>query len=152
MPTFSTTDVDRFLKSVLGQDSLLQSYCPGGFWSSDPPQGSVFPVARWWQQSAGTDVIRQDGAMGRVVSQPKFVCGILDNQQALDWLDGTSGISEGYELGVKRIYDLIHGQTVLLNGFTYLSYVISAAPRSTDSTNQGTVRPFQGWFVQFLVQ
>jgi len=130
----------------------MQSYCPGGFWSSDPPQLGRYPVARWWEQAPGADAIRQDGEMGVAVSQPKFVVGIMDNQQGLDWLGGTSEVADGFELGLKRIYDLLHGVTVQLNGFTFLSYMISAAPRSTDSTTQGTVRPFQGWFMQVLVQ
>lgn len=126
-----STEVDRWLISVLGVDPLLQTYCPGGCWAQRPPQKSTYPLVRWWLQSPGNDVLAQDGQLGRIESCPRVVVCILDRQMEgqIDLQYGTYGASltpkqNYYELAAKRVGTLLHARSGQLNGFSFTSWAI----------------------------
>lgn len=151
MRTYAPNDIHILLQQVFSGDSIMLSYCPGGYYSTDPPQEATFPCIRAWQQSPGSDVLTQ-GTLGPLMSSPKFMIGVMDYNDQCDWYDGTSGISAGFDLATRRIHDLLHGITFFINGLEYLATAKSAGPQQPNPVLQGKYRPWQGWFFEFNVQ
>lgn len=157
-PVFTSIDVDRWLYGALSVDPLLQQYAPGGFWAQNPPEGATFPCVRWWEQSPGRDVLRQDGGLGRVESQPSYVVCLLDRQHGgqVDKVYGSVGgaltpAQNHLELGAKRIYSLLHGRYESVNGFLWFANALSEY-QMIEALMQGDFDVMVGFLFQLRVQ
>ena len=161
---FTSSVIDEYLKKILTGDPILQRCAPGGTTPVDPGPDSKRPVVRWWQHVAGKDDIRQDGKLGRVQSNPRYVVTMLDLQNAgkLDPVYGSVGANAGRTKrpdmrdGALRLYQLLHGRTETFEcgGFTYditTSIGADSTFRRDDpiSGNQYDVQV--GYIVQFWV-
>jgi len=151
MPTFATNDIDILLQQVFNSDSLILSYCPGGYCASNPAQGTEFPCIRAWQQSPGNDTLVQ-GTLAVLMSNPKFMVGVEDYWEVVDWFTGSSPVPNGIDLAVRRIHQLLHGITFTVNGFQYLATAKSASMRQPGAQIEGKYRPWQGYWFEFNVQ
>lgn len=66
-----------------------------------------FPCVRWWLQSPGKDIKRQDGKAGRVESQPHYIVCMLDRQRGgfIDKVGGTLGTLKAAQLRLVTLLD-----------------------------------------------
>jgi hypothetical protein len=81
--------------------------------SSSPDDWALcFPCVRWWCQSPGRDVKRQDGRAGRAESAPFYIVTMLDRQHggSIDKVGGTLGT---LKLGMLRLVTLLDARNEL---------------------------------------
>jgi len=74
--------------------------------SSPADWALCFPCVRWWMQSPGRDVKRQDGRAGRVESQPTYVVTMLDRQRG-GFIDKVGGSLGTLQVAQARLVTLL---------------------------------------------
>jgi len=89
-----------------------------------------FPCIRWWVQSQGRDLKRQDGRAGRVESAPKVVVCIVDRQRGggIDRVGGTLGTLKAAQLRLVTLLDARNEMFTLGDGRTsqFTAFELSA--------------------------
>jgi len=151
-------DTDQYLLSLLGGDAALQLYAPGGVWPERPPKGAVRPIIRWWERIANKDTIRQDGMAGRAQSNPEYIVCLLDVQQPEEvdrYYGSIGGALEPkqayFNLGVKRIYSLLHNRLTTFNGIDYYSIAISEYLPPPATNTVGEYEVVSGYVFQLRI-
>lgn len=129
---YTATLFDAYMESLLEQDALLTSYCPGGFWSEQIPETQSRPAVRWWPRIDQPDTIRQDGFAGRAQSNVEYVICVCDVQptQKVDRIYGTLGMAQSppyphyFELAVLRLARLIHNYLGNYEGYDFYTLCV----------------------------
>jgi hypothetical protein len=129
--------IDDYIEAVLGADTALLSYLSKNInaellWRERPPSTTVRPIVRWWKRTDGLDTMRQDGVMGRAMSNPEYIVCVLDQQDAeqVDRVYGSYGLQSNppvryFQMAALRIYEDLHAYTYIdANSFSYTAFAI----------------------------